>query len=69
MVSPPREYGIWNSVTKRFVFGIREATPERAWQKFCRIGEVSFAWRYNTKEIPLGWENPPNPTWPKKGKR
>lgn len=26
-------YGIWNSVTKRFVYGIKEIDQETAWKK------------------------------------
>lgn len=57
-------WGIWNDVTKRFVFGIREETEKKAWRRFVR--ENPSIWRkirYDTKKIPDGWVNPPNPNY------
>lgn len=57
-------YGIWNGMTKRFVFGIRETTEARAWRAFVkRVGKTSYKWRYEVRRIPEGWVNPPNPVW------
>lgn len=59
----PIVYGIWNTVDKRFVFGIKEDTADKAAKHFkseCR--KLSYMWRYEVKRIPDGWINPPNPT-------
>ena len=56
-------YGIWDDVDKRFVFGIRRHTSELATEKFRKdYFKVSHMWRYEVKEIPYGFINPPNPT-------
>lgn len=47
-------YGIWNSIEKRFVFGIAAETPrkaERAFRKTCINWRL---WRYEIKPIPRG---------------
>ena len=55
-------YGIWNNVTKRFVFGIREETPIKALRAFRKkVPERSYYWRYDARKIPEGFKNPPNP--------
>ena len=60
-------YGIWNDMQKRFVFGIKETSPQRASKAlFRRIGKGAYRWRYSIKAIPRNWRNPPNPNWPKK---
>lgn len=56
-------YGIWNSLDKRFVFGIKEESKlkaNKAFQKEC--GKLAYLWRYTAKEIPVGFKNPKNPT-------
>lgn len=61
------QYGVWNDMQKRFVFGIVKDTP-RAAQKalFVRIGKGAYRWRYSIRKIPVGWQNPRNPNWPKR---
>lgn len=55
-------YGIWNSVTKRFVYGIKEFNQETAWKKFVNMvpKEIHMKWRYEVRKIPKGWVNPKN---------
>ena len=55
-------YGIWNSVTKRFVYGIKEFDQETAWKKFVNMvpKEIYMKWRYEVRKIPKGWVNPKN---------
>lgn len=54
------KYGVWNNITKRFVFGIREDTRSAAWKKFCKLAPAAARkWRYEVKVIPNGWKNPP----------
>lgn len=55
-------YGIWNSVTKRFVYGIKEFEKEMAWKKFVNMvpKEIYMKWRYEVRKIPKGWVNPKN---------
>ena len=58
------QYGIWNGVDRRFVFGIREDTKGKAWKKFCSIApEAARKWRYETRVIPKDWKNPPKECW------
>lgn len=60
-------YGIWNSVDKRFVFGIREATQDAAWKKFVgKAGKTSYKWRFKIKKYPEGFRNKPNPHYKKR---
>ena len=55
-------YGIWNSIEKRFVFGIREESADAALRKFRRVAPgASRAYRYSAKEIPEGHVNRKNP--------
>ena len=55
------QYGIWNGIEKRFVFGVCKETKSQAWREFCRIAPAaSRCWRYAIKKIPEGWKNPPN---------
>lgn len=55
------KYGIWNGMTKRFVFGIAEDTKGRAWRAFCKAApDAARYWRYSVKAIPEGWKNPKN---------
>lgn len=57
----PVQFGIWNGMTKRFVFGIRESTPRRAMRAaFDAMGDNARRWRYDVAIIPQGWQNPPN---------
>lgn len=59
----PNNYGIWNSVDKRFVFGIKESTKQKAYKAFRnKVGNLSYLYRYEARKIPDGFKNPPNPT-------
>lgn len=60
----PTVYGIWNSMTKRFVFGIRQPTKGKALRSLrAEIGKDAHKWRYEVRTIPQGWENKKNPIW------
>lgn len=66
MESKEKRFGIWNSVDKRFVFGINEPSYQKAIRAFKRkVGNLSYCYRYMPREIPDGFENPPNPIWGK----
>ena len=54
-------YGIWNSVEKRFVFGIAAETPRKAERAFRKACSGWRRWRYEIKPIPEGFKNPRNP--------
>ena len=59
---PGEFYGIWNDITKRFVFGIREKTPRDAVNRlFKKTGKDAYCYRYQFRRIPDDWVNPPNP--------
>lgn len=61
-------WGIWNSVEKRFVFGIREETAAKADRAFFhKVGKTAYKWRYEPRIIPNGWINPKNKHFMKKG--
>ena len=46
------KYGIWNSATKKFIFGIKEDTPMLAEARlFQKIGDDARKWRFQTKII------------------
>lgn len=48
-----KKYGIWNSMSKKFQFGICEDTPMLAQARlFQKIGDDARKWRFETKEIP-----------------
>ena len=54
-------YGIWNGVTKRFVYGIRESSPRLADKKLRKVNpKGSYCYRYEARRIPDGWVNPQN---------
>ena len=62
-------YGIWNGMTKRFVFGINEPTKARALRKFIKAaGKASYCWRYEVRKRPDNYKNPPNPLYKKRVK-
>ena len=61
-------WGIWNSVEKRFVFGISEPSMKEAKDEFRRRCG-SPLWRYSVKKIPEGWTNPKNHRYAKEGLR
>ena len=64
------QYGIWNGLSERFVFGISEDTADRAWTKFKRLNPQGYrASRYEAKAIPIGWTNPENGHFRKRGTR
>ena len=57
-------YGVWNTMTKRFVFGIAEETKGRASRAlFHKIGRKAYKWRYEVRKIPPNWKNPKNPNY------
>lgn len=46
-------YGIWNSMEKKFQFGIREISKSKAQRKlFEKIGYDSYKWRFDVRRIP-----------------
>lgn len=56
-------YGIWNSVLKRFVLGIREPSKEAALRVFRKKAswKMQRMWRYEVRKWPSGFKNPQNP--------
>lgn|GEM_PF-1629731 len=59
---PGEVYGIWNGITKRFAYGIKEPTPKLAEQKLREVNPGGFrCWRYEWRKIPDGFQNPKNP--------
>ena len=51
-VKPQKYYGIYSIASKKFVFGIREPTKYKAWQKLRDyIGNDSNKWRFSAKRI------------------
>ena len=61
-------FGIWNDVEKRFVFGIREKTAEKAVNAFFhKVGKTAYKWRFEPRFIPKNWVNPKNKHYVKKG--
>lgn len=58
-------YGIWNTVTERFCFGIRTATKVDAYREFYEKANVQpgSLWKYEVKVIPKNWKNPKNPNY------
>lgn len=60
-------YGIWNGITKRFVFGIREDTKSKALAEFKKKAPGLWRyWRYEVRKIPRNFKNPRNPLYPVK---
>lgn len=50
---PGKKYGIWNTVTKRFQFGISEDTPMLAVARlYQKIGDDAKKWRFEARELP-----------------
>ena len=55
---PDTKYGIYNTVTKRFQFGICEDTPKLAEARlFQKIGEDARKWRFEPRPLPKEKEN------------
>ena len=54
-------FGIWNSMEKRFIFGIAAETPRKAERAFRKTCINWRKWRYEIKPIPEGFKNPRNP--------
>lgn len=49
---PQKYYGIYSKASKKFVFGIREPTKHKAWQKLRGyIGNDANKWRFSAKRI------------------
>lgn len=45
-------YGIWNSITKEFQFGICEKSKTKAFKKlFSKIGMDAYRYRFQTKKL------------------
>lgn len=53
-------YGVWNSVDKRFMYGIQAPTKEEAWNEFTDKCPGWRCWRFEVKAIPKDWVNPKN---------
>lgn len=55
------KYGIWNTNTRRFCFGIRAKDRAAAYAAFSRTApkQVRHHRCYEVKPIPPGWVNPP----------
>ena len=49
----PVYYGIYNTMRRKFQFGIRELSKNKARKKlFAIIGKDSYKWRFEVKRIP-----------------
>lgn len=45
-------YGIWNTRTKKFQFGIRESSKTKARKAlYEKIGKDAYKWRFVVKEV------------------
>lgn len=58
-----KNWGIWNGVEKRFVFGIDAETKDKAWRAFAKAtegGDAMYKWRYEVRPIPIWFDNPRN---------
>lgn len=61
-------YGVWNGLTKRFVYGVRELTKSAAQKKLrACAGKGAYCWRYDVRPIPEGFVNPLNNRYRVKG--
>lgn len=56
-----KAFGIWSSIDRRFMFGIREPTKRLAKRAFIDRAGFHPSWCHEIREVPDGWENPPNP--------
>ncbi len=66
----PVQYGVWNDMTKRFVFGLRDTNRARLVRRMFQVmGVAAYRYRYEIRAIPPGWKNPRNPTYAKEGDR
>lgn len=55
MINSKSMYGVYNTVTKEFQFGISEPSPQEARTAlFNRIGKDAFKWRFEFRKIPDG---------------
>lgn len=46
-------FGIYNERTQKWLFGIQESSPDRAYKKlFARIGKQAYQSLYTVKRIP-----------------
>lgn len=58
----PQHWGIYNNVTRRYVYGIDKPTKAEAWEEFLRKYPCKYIpYRYNIRLIPKNWVNKPNP--------
>lgn len=63
-------FGVWNDVQKRFVFGIKEPSAQKAWKAlYKKIYKDAYKYRYFIRVIPDGWVNPANPNYKKEVKK
>lgn len=45
-------YGIYSTVSKRFVFGIQEPSKKKAWEAlFSKIGNDARKWRFEVRKL------------------
>lgn len=50
---PGKKYGIWNSVAKKFQFGICEETPMLAEARlYQKLGDNAKKWRFEPRMLP-----------------
>ena len=61
------KYGIWNSLSKRFVYGIKVDSSSEARRELHKKAGNPYCWRYIVKEIPESFKNPPNRLFVKRG--
>lgn len=58
---PGVKWGIWNSVAKRFQFGIAEDTPMLAEARlFQKLGDDARKWRFEVRQLPKPREEDTN---------
>lgn len=57
------KWGIWNTNTRRFCYGIETRDQAGAYKAFNRIApkQVRHHRCYTVRPIPPDWVNPPNP--------
>lgn len=57
-----QHWGVYNSVEKRFVFGIDKPSKSAAWKAFRKKYTQKYVpWRYELRPIPPDWVNKRNP--------
>lgn len=56
-----KSFGVWSTIDKRFMFGIKEPTKGLAKRAFLERAGFYPSWCHEIREVPDGWANPPNP--------